>query len=108
MITTKSNRESRFNIRATKKQKELITRAAEKTNKTISEFVLENAIEAAETVDANITRPVRTSKPIYQIFDDLGKSISDEEWRKLPKDGAENHDHYLYGSRKKHDLGSDE
>lgn len=103
MITTKSNRESRFNIRATREQKELITRAAEKTNKTISEFVLENAIEAAETIDAKDAGSVRTSRPIYQIFDDLSKNISDEEWRKLPKDGAENHDLYLYGSRKKHD-----
>jgi len=108
MITTKANRESRFSIRATKKQKELIERAAAKTNKTISEFVLENAIEAAEAVGSESTESVRTFKPIYQIFDDLSKTISAEEWEKMPEDGAENHDHYLYGSPKKDELEIDE
>ncbi|CAN5392248.1 DUF1778 domain-containing protein [soil metagenome] len=48
MITTKETRATRFSIRATAKQKELITRAAAKRGQTISEFVIENSIEAAE------------------------------------------------------------
>jgi uncharacterized protein (DUF1778 family) len=48
MITTKENRENRFSIRATARQKELIARAASRWNMTISEFVLDNAIAAAE------------------------------------------------------------
>jgi uncharacterized protein (DUF1778 family) len=108
MITTKTNRDSRFSIRATRKQKEMIARAAAKSNKTISEFVLENAIEAAEAVGAEGTESVRTFKPIYQIFDNLSKTISAEEWQKLPEDGAENHDHYLYGSPKQDELEIDE
>lgn len=51
MITTKENRATRFSIRATPKQKDLIARAATRSNKTISEFVLENAIEAAEALE---------------------------------------------------------
>ena len=48
MITTQERKPTRFSIRATKKQKELITRAAMRSNQTISEFVLENSVEAAE------------------------------------------------------------
>lgn len=31
------------------------------------------------------------------IFED----VSDEEWEKLPTDGAEQHDHYIYGTPKR-------
>jgi uncharacterized protein (DUF1778 family) len=51
MITTKENKPTRFSIRATTRQKELIARAASRTNKTISEFVLENSLEAAEGLE---------------------------------------------------------
>ncbi len=51
MITTKENRETRFSIRATASQKRLIERAAARANKTISEFVLENSVEAAEALE---------------------------------------------------------
>jgi len=51
MITTKENRATRFSIRATAKQKALIERAAKRSNKTISEFVLDNSMEAAEALE---------------------------------------------------------
>ena len=135
MITTKENRENRFSIRATAKQKELIARAASTVNKTISEFVLENAIEAAEALemdnanfvvsrekyeqslaalgdeeivklmafmkDLRTQKKAKKARPISVIFEDLSNEISLEEWKKLPTDGADNHDHYLYGSPKK-------
>lgn len=41
------------------------------------------------------------AKPISAIFEDLSSEISLEEWSELPTDGAENHDHYLYGAPKK-------
>lgn len=41
------------------------------------------------------------AKPISAIFEDLSSEISLDEWRELPSDGAENHDHYLYGAPKK-------
>ena len=40
-------------------------------------------------------------KPIWEVVDDLRKSIPPEEFAKLPKDGAEQLDHYLYGSPKR-------
>lgn len=135
MITTKENRENRFSIRATAKQKDLIARAALRSNKTISEFVLENAVEAAEALemdnadfvvsrekyekflaaleDEEIARVLdflkalrkekkaRKAKPISAIFEELSNGISLEEWDELPSDGAERHDHYLYGSPQK-------
>ncbi len=57
MITTKP-KTTRLNIRATQQNKELIAKAAEKENKNISDFVLENALSAAEAIvvdDANFT-----------------------------------------------------
>ena len=41
------------------------------------------------------------TKPILAIFENLSNEISLAEWSELPTDGAENHDHYLYGTPKK-------
>lgn len=41
---------------------------------------------------------------LYRFMQDLRRQSSQvpyEEWAKLPSDGAENHDHYLYGAQKK-------
>ena len=46
-------------------------------------------------------KKVQKTKPISAIFEDLSNEISFEEWKELPTDGAENHDHYLYGAPKK-------
>lgn len=67
MITTKENRATRFSIRATPKQKDLIARAALKSNRTISEFVLENAIEAAEALEIDNANFV-ISREKYERF----------------------------------------
>lgn len=78
MITTKENRATRFSIRATAKQKDLIARAALRSNKTISEFVLENAIEAAEALEMDNANFV-VSREKYEKFlaalDEPPKSI---------------------------------
>ena len=52
MLATKprKTREERLSIRTTIEIKELIARAAEKENKNISDFVLENAVSAAEAI----------------------------------------------------------
>ena len=78
MITTKENRENRLSIRATTKQKELISRAAQRSNKTISEFVLEHAVEAAEALELDNANFV-VSREKYEMFlaalDEKPKSI---------------------------------
>lgn len=55
---TRKIKEDRFHVRATTHQKQLIARAAEKENRNFSDFVLENALSAAEAIvndDANFT-----------------------------------------------------
>lgn len=72
VIVTKENRTARFSIRATAKQKELIVRAALRSNKTISEFVLENSIEAAETLEldnANFVVSPENYKAFLAVLD---------------------------------------
>ena len=45
------------------------------------------------------TAPVH--KPIWEVFEEITASIPEEEWAKLPTDGAEQHDHYIYGTPKR-------
>ena len=40
-------------------------------------------------------------KPLSAIFEELSNELPLEQWSELPADGAENHDHYLYGAPKK-------
>ena len=75
MVTTKENR---FSIRATATQKNLIARAASRSNKTISEFVLEHAIEAAEALEmdnANFAVSREKYEQFLAALDEKPKSI---------------------------------
>ncbi len=40
-------------------------------------------------------------KPFWEVSLEIAASIPDEEWAKLPVDGAEQHDHYIYGTPKR-------
>lgn len=42
----------------------------------------------------------QTGKSIWQIADDFTRDLSQDELSKLPADGAEQHDHYIYGTPK--------
>ena len=46
-------------------------------------------------------QPRENRRPIWEIIADLSAEVPMEEWAKLPTDGAEQHDHYLYGSPKR-------
>lgn len=39
----------------------------------------------------------RDSRPIWQQIVDLGESVPDAEWQRVPRDLARNLEHYLYG-----------
>jgi hypothetical protein len=41
-----------------------------------------------------------TGKSIWQIAEDFAKDLPDAELHNLPADGAEQHDHYIYGTPK--------
>jgi len=45
--------------------------------------------------------PTKAYKPIWEVADDIRKSIPAEEWAKLPADGARQIDHYIYRSPKR-------
>jgi hypothetical protein len=42
-----------------------------------------------------------SARPLWEIAEEISSRIPAEEWEKLPPDGAEQHDHYLYGSAKR-------
>jgi hypothetical protein len=43
---------------------------------------------------------VPNHKPLWEVVDELRRSVPPKELAKLPKDGAEQLDHYLYGAPK--------
>jgi uncharacterized protein with HEPN domain len=63
-----------------------------------------NLKAAWEALKAKLRKqPVATSqphKPIWEFAQDLIQDVPEEELRRLPKDGAVNHDHYIYGTAK--------
>jgi bifunctional DNA-binding transcriptional regulator/antitoxin component of YhaV-PrlF toxin-antitoxin module len=42
-------------------------------------------------------------RPVWEIVEEISASVPREEWEKLPRDLALNHDRYLYGAPKKHE-----
>ena len=43
----------------------------------------------------------KNARPIWEVLEALGKSIPKKDWAKVPRDGAQNLDHYLYGHAKR-------
>ena len=64
---SQKKRQERLSIRVTANRKDLIQRAAEKTHQNLSDFVLENAVSAAEAV----------------IADDANFAISGRPWKEF-------------------------
>ncbi len=46
-------------------------------------------------------KPAAGAKPIWEIALEIGASVPEEEWAKVPRDLAKNLHHYLYGAPKK-------
>ena len=61
---------------------------------------LRERIEGKSGESATAT-PRPAHKPIWEIADELRKTVPEEEWAKLPPDGAAQLDHYIYGSPKR-------
>jgi len=45
--------------------------------------------------------PKAETRPIWEVIHKNMEGVSPEEFAKLPKDGASEHDHYLYGHPKR-------
>lgn len=58
--------------------------------------------DGAENPGANqtIDKAAKTGKSIWQIAEDFVKDLPETELAKLPADGAQQHDHYIYGTPK--------
>jgi Arc/MetJ-type ribon-helix-helix transcriptional regulator len=57
--------------------------------------------ESAMTSSLSNGDAVTSHKPIWEEILELTADIPDEEFAKLPVDGAEQHDHYIYGIPKR-------
>lgn len=51
-----------------------------------------------ERIEQQKSQPAKTLRDAIQ---DIVKDVPHEVWDRLPTDGAEQHDHYLYGSPKR-------
>ncbi|MGO9598190.1 MAG: hypothetical protein ACLP7Q_09385 [Isosphaeraceae bacterium] len=51
--------------------------------------------------EPNLPEAGLAHRPIWEEFAEIAASVPDEEWAKLPRDGAEQHDHYIYGTPKR-------
>jgi Arc/MetJ-type ribon-helix-helix transcriptional regulator len=54
-----------------------------------------------EETQAKQPAPAAAHKPIWEEIDEITAGVPDEEFLKLPVDGAEQHDHYIYGTPKR-------
>jgi hypothetical protein len=57
--------------------------------------------EEAQLAAAAQPAPALPHKPIWEEIEDLTGNIPDQEFLKLPVDGAEQLDHYIYGLPKR-------
>ena len=65
-------------------------------------LLLQSVPGEAEPELSNAVEPTSPGhKPIWEVFEEISASIPEGEWAKLPTDGAEQHDHYIYGTPKR-------
>ncbi|MBR8836310.1 MAG: type II toxin-antitoxin system HicB family antitoxin [Stigonema ocellatum SAG 48.90 = DSM 106950] len=61
---------------------------------------LQSAIEQY-LATSSVTESQQQHKPIWEVADEILMNIPDEVLNELPHDGAQQHDHYIYGTPKK-------
>ena len=72
---------------------------------TIQQFSIDCLIDILNAFDRHVEVKVRAnSNPLATLVEKIAAitaSVPAEEWDKLPRDLAANHDHYLYGTPKR-------
>jgi hypothetical protein len=65
---------------------------------------LVHKLRQTTSTNSDLPQPVdgfsKTGKSIWQLAGDFVKDLPETELAKLPIDGAEQHDHYIYGTPK--------
>jgi len=59
-------------------------------------------LASIESLDVEPSQ-VSSSKPIWEVALEIGASVPEQEWAKVPTDLAKNLHHYLYGAPKESD-----
>jgi hypothetical protein len=81
----------------------ILERLQERLNK-LSEEEQEEVLRFIQSIgsesDADDS-PVGLSS-LWNEIDEIVAAVPDDAWDEVPADGAANHDHYLYGSRKRY------
>ena len=63
--------------------------------------VIEKSLDLLEAQDSSAApQSARDTRPIWEIIAEIGRSVPEEEWARIPADSSINHDHYLYGAPK--------
>ena len=47
-----------------------------------------------------VLNPDLEQRPIWEVIAEIGRSVPQQEWAKIPADSSINLDHYLYGAPK--------
>ncbi|GMT49486.1 MAG: hypothetical protein IEMM0008_1025 [bacterium] len=66
---------------------------------TLKEY--DTLIQKIRSLEKRVQSENRTSRPIWDKISDIMKDLPESELDKLPPDGAEQHDHYIYGIPKR-------
>lgn len=69
----------------------------------MSETLTREPVADPEPMKRVVLTEEQKKKPIWEILQEVLGPVPLEERDKVPHDGAENHDHYLYGSPKRSD-----
>ena len=65
--------------------------------RTLNNKQREDVMLYVDSVISNHNQPKKLGEQLAELFAD----IPDEVWEKIPKDGSEQHDHYIYGTPKR-------
>ncbi len=75
------------------------TDVAEKIYERVKILPLEKQVEILQQIES--IEEKQTPLTIWQKIRARTEKIPDEVWEEMPKDGSQQHDHYLYGTPKK-------
>jgi hypothetical protein len=60
-----------------------------------------NRYASVTMIEEELLKRRRPPRPIWEMVEELLKDIPDEDIARMPTDGSEQHDHYIYGTPKR-------